>query len=170
MLSHQETGRLLPRSLQEAELQVRGRLAVLVASVITCRHANRKRKFPGVIRDTLVQLATPGYMIERYHPEKDPVLDLRANHEPLPLATLSLEPPSPVSVRFFRQAHLAIILTSPRPIGSRSIAVRDIVSGDFDDMSDFGHFGGSDEEYATVRKHNAEVVSLPRSRSFESRN
>lgn len=26
-------------------------------------------------------------------------------------------------------------------------------------MSDFGHFGGSDEEYATVRKHNAEVVS-----------
>lgn len=25
-------------------------------------------------------------------------------------------------------------------------------------MSDFGHFG-SDEEYATVRKHNAEVVS-----------
>jgi pre-mRNA-processing factor 39 len=27
-------------------------------------------------------------------------------------------------------------------------------------MSDFGHFGGSEEEYATVRKHNAEVVSL----------
>jgi hypothetical protein len=26
-------------------------------------------------------------------------------------------------------------------------------------MSDFGHFG-SDEEYATVRKHNAEVVSF----------
>jgi hypothetical protein len=26
-------------------------------------------------------------------------------------------------------------------------------------MSDFGHFG-SEEEYATVRKHNAEVVRL----------
>lgn len=26
-------------------------------------------------------------------------------------------------------------------------------------MSDFGHYGGSDEEYATVRKHNADVVS-----------
>ncbi|KAH7022545.1 hypothetical protein EDB80DRAFT_694990 [Ilyonectria destructans] len=28
-------------------------------------------------------------------------------------------------------------------------------------MSDFGHFGGSDEEYATVRKHNAEVEADP---------
>lgn len=27
-------------------------------------------------------------------------------------------------------------------------------------MSDFGTFGGSDEEYASVRKHNAEVVRL----------
>ena len=25
-------------------------------------------------------------------------------------------------------------------------------------MSDFGHYGGSEEEYATVRKHDAEVV------------
>jgi hypothetical protein len=25
-------------------------------------------------------------------------------------------------------------------------------------MSDFGHFGGSEEEYATVRKHTADVV------------
>lgn len=25
-------------------------------------------------------------------------------------------------------------------------------------MSDFGAFGGSDEEYATVRKHDAEIV------------
>lgn len=118
VLSHQEAGRLLPRSLQDAELQVRGRLVVLVPSAITCRPANRKRKFSAVIRDALVQLAPRGYMIERYHPEKDPVLDLRANHHPLPLATLSLEPPSPIFVRFFRQTHLAIILTSPRPIGS----------------------------------------------------
>ncbi|RSL63489.1 hypothetical protein CEP53_004412 [Fusarium sp. AF-6] len=28
-------------------------------------------------------------------------------------------------------------------------------------MSDFGHFGGSEEEYATVRKHNAEVEADP---------
>lgn len=27
-------------------------------------------------------------------------------------------------------------------------------------MSDFGHYGGSEEEYATVRKYNAEVVRL----------
>lgn len=27
-------------------------------------------------------------------------------------------------------------------------------------MSDFGHYGGSDEDYAAVRKHNAEVVSI----------
>ncbi|CAM1507247.1 Fc.00g068880.m01.CDS01 [Cosmosporella sp. VM-42] len=33
-------------------------------------------------------------------------------------------------------------------------------------MSDFGHFGGSDEEYAAVRKHNAEVEADPD--SFEN--
>lgn len=35
-------------------------------------------------------------------------------------------------------------------------------------MSDFGHFGGSDEEYATVRKHNAEVVSLETCKALPS--
>ncbi|KFH45782.1 Pre-mRNA-processing factor-like protein [Hapsidospora chrysogenum ATCC 11550] len=33
-------------------------------------------------------------------------------------------------------------------------------------MSDFGHYGGSEEEYATVRKHNAEVEANPD--SFEN--
>lgn len=28
-------------------------------------------------------------------------------------------------------------------------------------MSDFGSFGGADEEYAAVRKHSAEVVCSP---------
>ncbi len=36
-------------------------------------------------------------------------------------------------------------------------------------MSDFGHYGGSEEDYATVRKHNAEVVcQLPSSIAFPS--
>lgn len=34
-------------------------------------------------------------------------------------------------------------------------------------MSDFGHYGASDEDYAAVRKHNAEVVSAA---AFYSRN
>lgn len=29
-------------------------------------------------------------------------------------------------------------------------------------MSDFAHFGGSEEEYAAIRKHNADVVRIAR--------
>lgn len=35
-------------------------------------------------------------------------------------------------------------------------------------MSDFGHYGGSDEDYAAVRKHNAEVVSISARSGSES--
>lgn len=100
------------------------------------------------------------YNADRYQSEKDPAVKQRANHQPLHSRSSALSLHQQSRQLLYLQAPLAIILATCAPPVSDQLLHATHCSGFFDDMSDFGHYGGSDEEYATVRKHNAEVVCL----------
>lgn len=55
-----------------------------------------------------------------------------------------------------RFADAVLILSAYRLATSQFITINDVR---YTAMSEFASFGGSDEEYATVRKHQVEVVS-----------